>query len=87
MTTATVDCLCVDVNVTGRLARIKGEFLEMPGLRLTLAQAQRLWGLDRDVCRCLLDRLVDSRFLQRKADETYGLVSSDWSQITGRNPY
>jgi hypothetical protein len=26
--------------------RNQGEFIEMPGLRLTPAQAQRLWGLD-----------------------------------------
>ena len=30
------------------LQRIQGEFVEMPGLRLTAAQAQRLWGLDRE---------------------------------------
>lgn len=77
----------VDVDVGGQLARIKGEFLEMPGLRLTLPQAQRLWSLDRDLCRCLLDSLVDSRFLQRKAGGTYGLASSDWSQIARRSPY
>ena len=29
---------------------LKAEYLEMPGLRLTLAQAQRLWNLDRDTC-------------------------------------
>ena len=29
------------------LQRIQGEYLEMPGLRLTPAQAQRLWGLER----------------------------------------
>ena len=28
--------------------RVRGEFLEMPGLRLTRAQAQRLWGLDEE---------------------------------------
>ena len=32
------------------LQRIQGEYVEMPGLRLTPAQAQRLWGLERDVC-------------------------------------
>ena len=36
------------------LQRIQGEYLEMPGLRLTAAQAQRLWGLERDVCDALL---------------------------------
>ena len=45
------------------LQRIQGEFVEMPGLRLTPAQARRLWGLDRDVCDALLAALVDANFL------------------------
>ena len=36
------------------LRRIQGEYIEMPGLRLTVAQAQRLWGLDRAVCDAVL---------------------------------
>jgi len=45
------------------LTRIQGEFLEMPGLRLTVRQAQRLWNLDQVVCEALLAALVDVRFL------------------------
>jgi hypothetical protein len=45
------------------LTRIQGEFLEMPGLRLTVKQAQRLWNLDQVVCESLLAALVDVRFL------------------------
>ena len=45
------------------LRRIQGEFLEMPGLRLTLAQASRLWGCERDACAQLLSTLVDVNFL------------------------
>lgn len=78
MTTATIECHCPDVNMVGQLARIKGEFREMPGLRLTLGQAQRLWGLDREVCQCLLDVLIDRRYLRRRLDGSYGLNSSDW---------
>jgi hypothetical protein len=40
------------------LQRVYGEFLEMPGMRLTPAQAQRLWGLDERTCLLLLDYLV-----------------------------
>lgn len=43
--------------------RIRMEYLEMPGLRLTLDQASRLWNLDRAMCRRLLAELVDERFL------------------------
>jgi hypothetical protein len=39
-------------------ARARAEFLEMPGLRLTIRQAQRLWGLDARTCQAVIDRLV-----------------------------
>jgi hypothetical protein len=45
------------------LRRVQGEFLEMPGLRLTQAQARRLWGLDASSCEALLAALVDANFL------------------------
>ena len=53
------------------LQRIQGEFVEMPGLRLTAAQAQRLWGLDRKVCEQLLSVLVDAKFLFRTRDGAF----------------
>ena len=53
------------------LQRIQGEFVEMPGLRLTAPQAQRLWGLDREVCTALLRALVDARFLQQTRDGAF----------------
>jgi hypothetical protein len=45
--------------------RARAEFLEMPGLCLTLEQAQRLWGLEPRACEALLNSLIDSRFLRR----------------------
>ena len=53
------------------LQRIQGEFVEMPGLRLTTAQAQRLWGLERDVCDALLGALVDAKFLSQTRDGSF----------------
>jgi hypothetical protein len=53
------------------LQRIQGEFVEMPGLRLTAAQAQRLWGLERDVCDAMLGALVDARFLAQTRDGAF----------------
>ena len=47
------------------LRRVYGEFLEMPGLRLTCQQAQRLWALDERTCAELLEFLVDAKFLCR----------------------
>lgn len=40
------------------VARVRGEFFEMPGLRLTPEQACRLWQVDVSTCERLLDRLV-----------------------------
>ena len=54
------------------LRRIRSEYLEMPGLSLTRAQAQRLWALDECTCLKLLQRLVDAHFLQRNAKGQYG---------------
>jgi len=53
------------------LQRIQGEFTEMPGLRLTPAQAQRLWGLDQNVCEQLLDVLVKADFLSQTRDGSF----------------
>jgi len=38
--------------------RARGEFFEMPGLRLTFEQACRLWQVDVSTCERLLDHLV-----------------------------
>jgi hypothetical protein len=46
------------------VGRIRSEFLEMPGLRLTVLQASRLWGLDEDSCRRVIDVLIGSSFLR-----------------------
>jgi len=45
--------------------RIRSEYREMPGLKLTEAQARRLWDLDGDTCRSVLTTLLDQRFLKR----------------------
>ena len=44
--------------------RIREEFREMPGLRLTPAQATRLWGLDEKECAVVIDRLIASEYLR-----------------------
>lgn len=59
------------MRVEDVLQRIQGEYIEMPGLRLTSAQAQRLWGLDRDVCDTLLSALVDAKFLNQTRDGAF----------------
>jgi len=44
--------------------RVREEFKEMPGLRLTPAQATRLWGLEQEMCREVIDALVAAAFLR-----------------------
>ena len=51
--------------------RVRGEFLEMPGLRLTPEQARRLWRLDEVACEQVLGVLVDARFLARTRDGAF----------------
>lgn len=53
--------------------RIRGEFLEMPGLRLTAQQARRLWLLDEGSCEAVLAALVKARFLVRTRDGAFVL--------------
>jgi hypothetical protein len=49
------------------LSRVRAEFLEMPGLQLTFDQAARLWCLEPNVCRQVIDDLVACGFLRRTA--------------------
>ena len=55
--------------------RIRGEFREMPGLTLTVAQARRLWSLDSSTCSEVLTELVETGFLCRRDDGAYGRAS------------
>jgi hypothetical protein len=57
------------------LNRIRSEFLEMPGQRLTRDQAKRLYGVDEAQCRYALDQLVDAKFLCVQPDGTYARTS------------
>ena len=56
--------------------RVQGEFLEMPGLRVTDAQARRLWGLDAASCDALLGALVEAKFLFKTRDGAFMRVES-----------
>jgi len=60
------------MNLT--IERLRAEFIEMPGLRLTAKQVQRLCGVEEVLCQAALDALVDTRFLWLK-DGTYGRAS------------
>jgi hypothetical protein len=53
------------------LVRIEGEYREMPGLNLSVTQAERLWGLDRHTCTSVLTTLMERRVLKRTTSGTY----------------
>jgi len=61
------------------LCRIRAEYRDMPGLKLTPAQAQRLLGLDRDSCDTLLTELVGAGFLAHTRDGAF--VRRDRSSV------
>jgi hypothetical protein len=50
---------------------ITSEYLEQPGLRLTISQASRLWGLRPSTCSRLLATLIDGGFLKRTSEGAY----------------
>jgi hypothetical protein len=57
--------------------RVRAEFLEMPGLRLTADQARRLFGIPDDLCQRILLTLIADGVLLRGADERFGLRSDN----------
>lgn len=61
--------------------RLRAEFLEMPGLRLTRDQIRRFCGLDPTACSAALKTLVDERFLCAKPDGTYTRLTDDVARL------
>jgi hypothetical protein len=52
------------MNVDAIAARVRSEFDEMPGMRLTVPQASKLFGLPHDDCRTIVERLVRVAYLR-----------------------
>jgi hypothetical protein len=53
------------------LTRIQADFLEIPGLRVTLEEAVRRFHVERPTCEAILAALVDGHVLVRDASERY----------------
>ena len=51
--------------------RIRAELLEMPGMHLTPEQVERLCGVERAICKAVLDDLVRAGFLRISATGSY----------------
>ena len=58
------------------VARVREEFAEVPGLRLTLVQACRLWQLDMATCESILEHFVRDGFL-RRTDSGFYVASQE----------
>jgi hypothetical protein len=59
------------MRIDDAIELIRMEYAELPGLKLTFWQAQRLWDLSDDVCSGALNTLTESRFLVRSVDGAY----------------
>lgn len=83
MTGATHEPCSVTLFKTSRednlLRRARGEFREMPGMRLTVDQAISLWMIDRTTCTSLFDSLVAARFLELDRNGRYRKIQSGCS--------
>ena len=65
--------------------RIRAEFLEMPGLCLTLAQAARFWNLERPTAQIALAMLERAGVLRRRDDGQYMRADAESVSRTSRN--
>ena len=60
-----------NVSFAEAMQRVRAEYVEMPGLRLTPAQGARLWQFERDFCEEVLSALVEARFLVRTRNSSF----------------
>ena len=65
-------------NGEALLDRVRKEYVELPTLNLTFAQACRLWQMAPDECQHVLDRLIADGVLRRTAE---GLFVSNERQL------
>jgi hypothetical protein len=66
---------------TRAVQRVRAEFLEMPGLTLTVAQASRLWSFEASFCMAVLGALEEARFLVRTRHSAF--ARADRSRLLG----
>jgi hypothetical protein len=71
-------------TLTPLAIRVRGEYKEMPGLRLTAAQAARLFGMAADVAVNVLDELRRASILERSEEGLFGLISEPSRRRSGR---
>jgi len=64
-------------RVTEAVQRLKGVFLEVPTTQMSLVDASRLSGLERNTTRLILEALEDARFLRRASNGLFMRRSID----------
>lgn len=65
----------MSVTVLKLTQRIREEFEEAPGLRVTIGEGARFWGLDETTCEQVLGHLFATGFLSRGSDRRYRQAS------------
>jgi hypothetical protein len=55
----------VHIDPVDARERIRSDYDEMPGLCVTLMQAQRLWSLDESTCVVALNDLMNEGYLRK----------------------
>jgi len=65
-------------RVEEAVQKLKGVFLEVPSTQLSLVDASRLSGLERNTCRMILEALEDVRFLRRAPNGLFVRRESQW---------
>ncbi len=58
-------------HVLEALVKIQIEYVEMPQLKLTAGQVQRLWSLSTEACDAVLAALLQKGFLVQVSDGAY----------------
>ena len=66
------------------LARAESDFLEMPGLSVTISQASRLWNAPAEVTAAVLSKLTEHHFLLQRVNGTFVRA---WEGSTARIPH
>jgi hypothetical protein len=69
---------------TTLIDRVRAEYREMPGMKLTARQVGRLCGVGAAACEAVLDSLVREGFLCARIDGTYTL-STDGDRLGHRS--
>jgi hypothetical protein len=69
--TSTETAAAVESADPSLVDRLRAEYLEMPGMSLTLDQVGRLCGIEPATCKLVIDALVEAKFLSWKTGGLY----------------